>query len=643
MQWSEIMTSQALWRRILIIDDNEAIHADIRKILLPNSSSEEASAMEAAIFGNAPPANTNPQYEIESAMQGREGCNKAHQAVQAGRPFAMAFVDMRMPPGWDGLETIHHLFEVDSDIQVVVCTAYSDYSWEQMLDKLGMTDRVLLLKKPFDRVEIRQLAAALTEKWKLKRQAELKVGELEAMVHARTHELREQALHDRLTGLPNRAYVLERVNAAIRDSKDKAEAGETALLFIDFDRFKSVNDSLGHDIGDELLIEISVRLRGLINSWTQSGHAAGDSFAARLGGDEFVVFLDCISDIHEARQFADRVLETLNVPYCLKGYDVQNTASIGIARRLGEYRRAEELLRDADLAMFRAKRAGGGRFIEFDHSMRDAATHRLNLETDLRQAVKREEFFVVYQPIVELESGALRGFEALLRWQHETRGVIMPGEFIPIAEESNLIVPMGQITVEIVCRQIAQWRRSFPNARPFSVSVNVSQKHFNNSDLVSCLSKAVRRHNVSPQCLKVEVTESAVMTNHEEGREIMKHITDLGIELHMDDFGTGYSSLNCLHGLPLHCLKIDRSFIVTMTLKRDYAAVISAIIQLAHNLGMRVVAEGVETREQVIMLQALGCDEGQGFFFSKPVSAEEASKYFKNAEASVPQFSMAVA
>jgi diguanylate cyclase (GGDEF)-like protein len=627
------MKSKQVWRRILVIDDNQAIHDDFRKTLMRNDPSSEIAAAEAALFGDSQSGAMTLEFDIDSAFQGREGCEKARKALQEGCPFTLAFVDMRMPPGWDGLETIRHLFEIDPEIQVVVCTAYSDYSWEQMFEKLGMTDRVLMLKKPFDRIEVRQLAAALTEKWNLKRQSQLKLGELEAMVHARTHELREQAHHDRLTGLPNRAYVMEKLSRLIQASTAEAKAQSTcALLFVDFDRFKTVNDSLGHEIGDELFLEISVRLRGHLNSWVKEGNSAGNSFIARLGGDEFVVFLDQITDSETARIFATRMLESLSVPYCLKGYDIQSNASIGIATGIDDYCRAEELIRDADLAMFRAKRTGGARYVEFDRSMRDAATTRLNIESDLRSALlKGNELVVVYQPIVDLASGVVRRFEALLRWHHETRGLIMPGEFIGIAEESNLIVPICNKVIEDVCRQLAEWRQKYPAAQLCSISVNISQRQFNNTNLVGYLTHMLREHAVPAEALKLEITESAIMNNIQDGCQIMKQLVAMGVELHMDDFGTGYSSLNCLHGLPFQCLKIDRSFIVTMTLKRDYAAVIGAIIQLAHNLGMHVIAEGVETSEQVAMLQALECDMAQGFYFSKPLPAAAAAGYFAKA------------
>jgi diguanylate cyclase (GGDEF)-like protein len=615
-------------RRILIIDDNEAIHDDFRKTLLTTPATPAGmDDLEAALFGasSGAAASSALRFEVDSATQGQEGCVKAQRAVKEGRPYALAFVDMRMPPGWDGVETIKHLFQEDRDIQVVVCTAYSDYSWEQMFEKLGMTDRVLVLKKPFDPMEVNQLAAALTEKWRLKRAAQLKLSELEALVHARTHELREQAQTDRLTALPNRSYVMDKLTPLVEGVR--AGSGlPFAVLFIDFDRFKIVNDTLGHEIGDELLVEIAQRLQGSLNGWTAAGNGAGGSFCARLGGDEFIVVLNGVKSQQESEAFAEQLLKTLATPYSLKGYDVHSSASVGIAQSDAHYVRAEEVLRDADTAMFRAKGSDKGQWVSFDQSMRAELVTRLTMETDLRRALERDEFDVVYQPIVELEGGEVKGFEALLRWNHPTQGLVKPADFIGLAEEVNLIIPMGKLVIRRVCAQLREWLEKFPEGRGFTVNVNLSRRQFRDPDLVGFLQRTTTEYRIPRGMLNLEVTESAVMEQNLKEPTLLRLIQNMGIRLHIDDFGTGYSSLSCLHQMPLNCLKIDRSFIVTMTAKRDYAAVVSAIIQLAHNLGVRVVAEGVETKEQATMLQALECDLGQGYLFSRPLSKEKAEE-----------------
>ena len=613
-------------RRILVIDDNAAIHEDFRKTLITQGQNEELEAAERALFAEDPVtvAPGKPTFEVDCALQGQEGWKMAQKAILEKRPYHMAFVDMRMPPGWDGMETIRHLFELDADIQAVVCTAYSDYSWEHMFQKLGMTDRVLILKKPFDPMEVCQLAAALTEKWKLKRQAELKLTELQAMVHARTHELHEQSLRDRLTGLPNRAYLMEKLGPIV--SAQSGRRGSVfALMFLDFDRFKTVNDSLGHEVGDQLLVEIAGRLQGFIHAWSGAGNGGGGSFASRLGGDEFVVLLDQVESPANAVQFSQELLRTLAVPYNIGGHEVHSQASIGVTTGELFYTRAKEALRDADTAMYRAKATGKGRCVLFDRSMHEHAMARLTLETDLRRGIDRQEFDIVYQPIVSLTTGMVAGFESLVRWNHPKRGLVMPGEFIPLSEETNLIVPLGQWILRRVCRQLAEWRLTHSPMHPVPVSVNLSRKQFGDPELLPLITGLMKEHRLPPEALTLEITESAIMEASDPAEELLQQLRDLHVKIYMDDFGTGYSSLNCLHRMPLSCLKIDRSFIFTMTGRRDYAAVIHAIIQLAHNLGIQVVAEGVETREQVSMLQSLDCDMAQGFYFSVPLDQARAA------------------
>jgi diguanylate cyclase len=608
-------------RRILIIDDNDEIHLDFRKTLRGNIESSGLAAASAALFGDADPSLPTVTFEVDSAMQGREGYEKVKLARHAGKPYALAFVDMRMPPGWDGMETIEHLFQEDPEVQVVVCTAYSDYSWEEMIGRIGRNDRVLILKKPFDRIEVCQLATALTEKWQLKRQSQFKLGELEAMVHERTRELKQIAMVDRLTGLPNRAHLLERLAAAIHRSNGP-EAGQYGLLFLDFDRFKIVNDSLGHEIGDELLIEIARRIEGVLAAETLRGQ---DGFAARLGGDEFVVLLDINKGGDPAARAAgEAILDALAAPYRLAGHEMHCSASIGITTSSVGYERPHDMLRDADTAMYRAKLAGKGRCVVFDQQMHDEAVHRLTFESELRRAIERKELRLLYQPIYHVQSSLIVGFEALVRWEHPQRGMISPLEFIAIAEETGFIVPLGQWVLHEACRQMAEWRKADAAFANIRVNVNVSRRQLGDDGMIHSVEEALRLNDLPAGALNLEITESVVMDRALGSPAILAGLRKLGVGLHLDDFGTGYSSLNCLHTMPLTCLKIDQSFISTMVGRRDYAAVINAIVQLAHNLGISVVAEGVETREQVAMLLALDCDMAQGYLYAKPLAAEAA-------------------
>jgi diguanylate cyclase len=608
-------------RRILIIDDSDAIHTDFRKTLKGSVELSSLAAADAALFGEPEPAGMGVSFEVDSAMQGQEGYELVKKARRSGNPYALAFLDMRMPPGWDGLETLEHLFKEDSEIQVVVCTAYSDYSWEQMSQRIGRSDRVLILKKPFDRIEVCQLATALTEKWQLKRQSQLKLEELEKMVHDRTRELKHLAMHDRLTGLPNRAQITEKLAQAIERSKGP-ERVKSALMFLDFDRFKIINDSLGHEIGDRLLVQIAERLQRVLASDRVNGR---EGMAARLGGDEFVVLLEKIGGEEDVKEVVERLLKTLAVPYVFKGHEVQSTASIGITTTDFEYARPDEMLRDADTAMYRAKAAGKAQYVIFDKSMHEEAMSRLTLESDLRRALERQDLRLVYQPIYSIQTGKIVGFESLVRWQHPSRGVVGPVSFISLAEETGFIVPLGLWVLREACRQICEWRKR-GIAADLMVNVNVSRRQLSEPSFVEDVRGILREFQIPKGTINLEITESMVMDGTEHTRSVLLKLRELGLGLHMDDFGTGYSSLKCLHALPLNCLKIDRSFVTTMVGRRDYAAIINAIVQLAHSLNMQVVAEGVESQEQAAMILALDCDFAQGYQFAPPLTPEDAEK-----------------
>ncbi|HEV8605262.1 MAG TPA: EAL domain-containing protein [Tepidisphaeraceae bacterium] len=613
-------------RRILIVDDNDAIHADYRKAISVDSSSAKLAAVEAELFGGAPAPAPAPPFEIDSASQGREALEKVETSLSAGRPYAMAFIDMRMPPGWDGVKTIQCLWEKDPELQVVICTAYSDHTWEDITAQLGATDRLLMLKKPFDAVEVAQLAAALTEKWSLKRDASLKMDQLEQMVEQRTSELRHLALHDKLTGLNNRAWLYEQLRGCLERSR--VESGyRFAVLFLDFDNFKVINDSLGHEAGDLLLMAIAARLTDLRH---QIGATTGMTCAAtRLGGDEFVLLLENIKEPADATKVAEQCLNVLAAPYELNGRKVHSTASIGITTSGFAYAGAEAVVRDADAAMYRAKAAGKAQYMMFDPDMHQAAMQRLVIENELRRAIDLGQFQLHYQPIIDLENRELMGFEALLRWNHPERGRIPPATFIPIAEETGLILPIGMWVMREAFGQLRAWQTSYPHLGQLSMSVNVSRRQFAWPSLAEDVAQLIWECGVSPSCIALEITENATMKDFERGAAIMKQIRDIGVELHMDDFGTGYSSLSCLHRLPLNVLKIDRTFVTDLSERRDYAAVVNAIVNLAHNLGMKLVAEGVETAEQVTMLQALDCDYAQGYFLGRPVPAGEAEAMIK--------------
>jgi diguanylate cyclase (GGDEF)-like protein/PAS domain S-box-containing protein len=434
-------------------------------------------------------------------------------------------------------------------------------------------------------------------------------------------DITEGKVSDPLTGLPNRLLFVDRVGRLVKHTK-RHKDHLFAVLFMDLDGFKMINDSMGHLIGDQLLIGVANRLEKCLRS-TDTVARLGESFTvARLGGDEFTVLLDHIKEPSDAKRTADRLMKAVALPFILGGREVFPSVSIGIALSNSTYEQAEDILRDADTAMYRAKSLGKARYEVFDADMRASVMARLQLETDLRHALERGEFRNFYQPIVALASEEIVGFEALLRWQHPSRGLLAPQEFIPVAEETGLIRELGWWNLREACRQISEWRKDVVAHSHLTVSVNLSAKQFLQPNLVADISKLLRELALPPEALKLEITESTVMADPSGAVEMLQQIKSLGILLAIDDFGTGYSSLSYLHRFPLDTLKIDRSFISGMGDEGEGMEIARTILPMANNLRLDVVAEGVETIQQVAMLKKLHCKYGQGFYFSRPLSAE---------------------
>ncbi|MCA9005667.1 MAG: EAL domain-containing protein [Planctomycetaceae bacterium] len=423
--------------------------------------------------------------------------------------------------------------------------------------------------------------------------------------------LQHLAHHDPLTGLPNRVSILESIQKVI----DRKTGKHFALLFMDFDRFKLINDSLGHDVGDKLLEAIADRLRKTVR--------ASDTIqAARLGGDEFVVLLENLHSPDDATLVANRLLETLARPYILGGYTIYSSASIGIVTSEHRSETASEMLSDADLAMYEAKAAKQDRPIVFDRVLRDKAQKRLYIENQLRDVISRDELKLFYQPIIDLETGELRGVEALIRWFHPECGMIPPDEFISVAEEMDMIIPVGNFVVDEACRQLAVWRKTLGERTPENLHVNVSRKQLEHPTLVSIVAEALEKHEIPAKCLHLEVTESIIMHDREASIATLNELKKLGVKLDVDDFGTGYSSLSCLCDFPIDVLKLDREFIKKSDRDRE-VLLIHALIILAEKLGLEVIGEGIENIEQLQLLQGLGCRLGQGYYYSKPLCGDE--------------------
>jgi len=758
-------------RRILIVDDNPAIHDDFRKILAAPQINDDLKSLEAAMFGQ-PKVSEPDRYELESAYQGQEALQAIEKALEIHQPFSLAFVDMRMPPGWDGLETIQRLWQADPELQVVICSAYSDQTREQILERTGRSHRLVILKKPFDNAEIAQLACAMTEKWRASRLASMQMQDLEQEVARRTadidaangqlserlqqveriqkellisqerfalaargsndglwdwdlgrqsvfysarwrtiaglpdfagddtpefwlsrvhpndspsvkaaiehhlngrnehlecehrlrrpdgkyvwvlcrgatvrdasgtpcrlagsltdisrrkeieDQLRHGAYYDRLTGLPNRALLKECLERSLQRVRENP-ASSFALLFIGFDRFKMVNDSLGHMAGDQLLMKIATRLTSLVS--VRQGHTL-----ARLGGDEFVLMVETVEDERDAAALAQSIHDVLEAPFEIQGQVMHTTASIGIAVGNESYVSADEVLRDADTAMYHAKSGGRARHVHFTRSMRDDAVSRLQLENDLRGAVQRGEIGLAYQPIVCLRTNRIVALEALARWEHPDLGFITPDRFIAIAEETGLIIGLGELVLRKALGDLHRLQHTFGHS-DLCVNVNLSSRQFSHASLVADIQAMIQDSGVNASTLCIELTETAVMDSLETATATIRRFRDLGVNIALDDFGTGYSSLSSLRCLPLTSLKLDRSFVAQLSSGYTVPAIIHAIVTLANHLRLKVVAEGIETYEQMAGIIALECDFAQGYLIGKPMPSDRIATWLATA------------
>ena len=515
----------------------------------------------------------------------------------------VALLDVSLPDSRPGsLDSLTRIKAEAPDLPLILLTGIDDEDLAVRAVREGAQD--YLVKKGIDSG---LLGRAI--RYAIERQRDITARKLaeERLLH--------DALHDHLTGLPNRALFMDRLGMAIAHAKRRLSY-TYAVLFIDLDRFKNVNDSLGHSVGDELLIAVARRLEACLRP--------GDT-VARLGGDEFTILLDEVADVDHAVQVAQRLHREMARPFKVQVHEVFVTMSLGITLGAGgHYNRPEEVLRDADTAMYGAKTSGKARDAVFDYQMHDRAVALLELETDLRRAVERAEFEIYYQPIVSLATGKIDAFEALLRWRHPRRGLLVPDSFVPVAEDTGLIVPIGWWVLHEACRQLADWQSLPWTGQHLAVTVNLSGKQFMQADLVERVEEILGSTGIRSGSLRLEMTESTIMEQAEEAVEKLMALRRLGVKLYIDDFGTGYSSLSYLHRLPVDALKIDRSFISEMDSEAERAEIVGTIVTLARTLRMDVAAEGIETAEQVTRLRALACHYGQGFFFSEPLGSSAA-------------------
>lgn len=731
--------------RILIIDDNPEIHKDFIKILVPDDSANlKIKELEAIIFDLEEEHTSAPEFQIDSALQGEEGVQKVSDAIKKNKPYALAFVDVRMPPGWDGIKTIKHIFEIDPDIQIVICSAYSDYSWEETIEQLGQRDNLLILRKPFDNMIIRQMACALTRKWQVLKELHETQLYLESRVAEKTaslqqsfavtrgtlessnegvlvvsdvnslidynqklldlwdipeslvttrdahlllnhildkveeknnfsqiidtlsnsldliktdklkcknnrmleyysqpyllngkfagriwnfrditqqdkleQELRHLSTHDMLTGLPNRTLLMDRIHQAIASANRSNTM--IGLLFFDLDRFKLINDSFSHVAGDELLKAVAKRLLSFVRE---------EDTCARLGGDEFVIF-GTIKNKNDLQILAAKLLNIFTKPFNLLGKNLMISSSIGMSAYPEDSQSVDELLSHADIAMYRAKAKGKGKFQCYDAEIGRQIFERWEKENRLVQALENEEFFLVYQPQININTGTIFSMEALIRWQHPEQGIIMPDDFLPIAEESNLINRIGDWVLQTACQQNKLWQdMGLPKIR---VAINIANQQVKQFNLVEKIKNTLQESGLEPKYLELELTERVII-NSVEAFQIITDLSKMGISISLDDFGTGNSALSYLKSLPIDRIKIDKSFIKTLNKTKSDQMILKAMILIAKSLNISVMAEGVETKSQMNFLKSKHCLEAQGYYFSYPLIISEIENLLRKQE-----------
>jgi len=594
-------------RRILIIDDNQSIHDDYRKILdsANNTSHEEETAM-AAFFGDDVQGDSvdmpDLKIEVDSAMQGQEGLAMVEKAMAEGHPYSLAFVDIRMPPGWDGLKTIGEIWQVAPDLQVVICSAYSDNSFQEICAKLGRCDSLLILKKPFEAVEVYQIAVAMTEKWILSRRARLRQEDLEKLVLERTLKLEQASLEDPLTRIANRTKFNSVLGEALK--RTRRHKTMTGLMLIDVDYFKEINDSHGHPAGDELLIQVAQRLSSSVRE---------TDTVARLGGDEFGIVQPEARNTGEFRIVLERVEEELGQPFDLEGKQVNCKFSIGVAIAPTDSDQAEELMKRADVALYRSKNSGRDCSSFYEPEMDHELVKTREVIADLSGSVENGELQLYYQPIYSCKNWRLVTHESLLRWNHPEHGLLGPDAFLPAAEESGLIVELGKWVVQEATRTAVKW----PNG--IRVAVNLSPVQFHPKfDVFEMIMSCLAESGLAPNRLEVEITENVLLRDFDMASATINKLREAGVSIVLDDFGIGHSSLNYLKSFAFDKIKLDRSFVWGAETCDKSAAILNSVASLGKELGIHSTAEGIETASQLDRVVSAGFSEVQGYFFAKP-------------------------
>ena len=609
--------------RILVVDDEPAVLDAYRRVLDPPGAGTSTAALDelrtrlflsggnAALLARAPIRSR--AFDVTYCGGAEAAVVEVRAASASHRPYAIVFLDMRMPPGPDGLWAAERIREIDPQVDIVVCTAYSDVDPEDIARRVPPADRLFYLHKPFHPNEVRQMAAALGER--------RSAGDRRAA---------ESGDNDRVTGLPTRGRFVERLKEAVRTAQAAGE--RMAVMCLDLDNFRRINDVLGHVAGDAALRQVAGQLPEVLRCAVEGIDDPPSWEFAHLGGDQFIALLRRLPDDATARKIAERLTGPLLTGADPNDTQVALTASVGVALFPSDSCDDDALLRQAGIAMHAAKRTGRGQCAFFDTAMREGAHARFDLESRMQGALARNEFSLHYQPQFDLATGRVSGVEALLRWTHPEIGMVSPEEFIPLAEETGLIVPIGEWVLREACRQFSEWRDDeLPAGR---IAVNVSPAQFNQPGFCDRVAEILATSGVDPACLELEITESLAMRDDRRTRDILVELQRIGVGVAIDDFGMGHSNLHRLSTLAVSRLKIDRSLVQSVDAVGRRATLVGAIVSMARALGLQVVAEGVEDFNQLLNLQEQQCHEVQGYLLSRPLPATEATRFLERLSAS---------
>jgi diguanylate cyclase (GGDEF)-like protein len=610
--------------RVLVADDESDVRDAYRQVLLESDVSKDLAAfrkLRARLFNKTEgseqqlPATlgTVPAFDPVFCSDAESAVEEVRAAISAGQPFAVIFLDMRMPPGKDGVWAAKCIRDLDPAVEIVICTAYSDTDPGTIGGLVPPEDKLSYLQKPFHPHEIRQMTISLGSKWRAE------------------HRIIRLAYFDPLTGLANRLQALECLDSAIEAARSQQRT--MAVLYLDLDNFKRINDTLGHGVGDQLLCAVADRLRRVLRhgETVSPTHGPGplSGHIARMGGDEFVAILPDLHGTEDAGAIAARLIEQLQVPIHLDEHTVVITPSVGIAYYPADGVDGQALMRNADLAMYFAKRRGAGNFAFFEQSMTTVALHRFAIEGQMRGALQRDEFTILYQPQFDVRTSGVSGMEALLRWNNPDLGSVAPEDFIPVAEETGMIIELGEWVLRKACAQAKVWLDDgLPAVR---MAVNVSGHQFAMKEFPQRVSSIIRETGIEPSMLELEITESVVMKDEKWAEMALLELKKLGVSLAIDDFGTGYSSLGRLRNFAVDRLKIDRSFVTSLIECDDDRAIASAIISMSRSLHINVTAEGVENFPQLAFLLENECQEAQGYLFSRALTSADAKKLLTRA------------